>query len=180
MLSPKAFDFGWTQNIYGSLENAGTSFKKVSYKIWISNKKRKHFKRMTKHRGKELLCSQQFQNQTPTRNWQGLSHGEQKCLPRNDMWTKDWNVSHREKREKCLPVNRKRSNGSNEGCHCSNFSSFHCSLWSVSHSFTITDERFIVDNNLPLGLLSSFVQFIKRGYYYDFSCNSWKKVLQWL
>lgn len=142
-------------------------------------KKWKHFERMTKHRGKEPLCSQQFQNQTPTHNWQRLSCKAQKCLPTNDTWTKGWNVRHGEKRGKCLPIDRKRSNGSNEGCHCSDLRSFHSSLRSVPHSFTVSDERLVVDHNLPLGLLSSSVQFIKRGYHHDFRCNSWKKVSQW-
>lgn len=84
LLSPKTFGCGSSQNIYGSLKNAESSLKQILYKIWISNREKwKHSKRMTKHRGKELLWSQQFQ--TTTHNWQCLSHREQKCLPRNDM-----------------------------------------------------------------------------------------------
>lgn len=146
----------------------------------LYNKKWKHFERKTKQKGKELSCSQRFQNFTPTHNWQHWSWNKQKCPPKNDTWSKGWDVRSGEKRKKkCLPINRKRSDGSNEGCHCSNLSSFHCSQWSVPHSFTVTDERLVVDNDLPLGLLSSSVQLIKRGYHYDFRCNSWKKALQW-
>lgn len=61
-----------------------------------------------------------------------------------------------------IPVNRKRSDRSNECRHSSYFSCLRSSICTISHRLPIADKRLIKDHNLPCGLAGSVLELLKR------------------